>query len=177
MTSNKNAQSDLDALHLVLDTYGADQSRWPDGAATQFASLLQGDDRARKALTEARALDALLDRAPTVGQAGAAALTDRIMRQVTASADRSSARTGENVVPIPTRRLPARPQTGVIRGRWQTAAVLAASLLAGVFAGGTGMLGSVLDDVAAFAGLISDGDTLTAALGQAVQLPLDEDTL
>jgi hypothetical protein len=123
----KTTESGVGTLDQVLDTFGADRTRWPAPVRRNFAGLLAESARARERLREAEALDRLLDLAPTP-KVDTRALADRIM----------TATQGEPRV------LPRAPITR--NGRrsydagavWPAAAMLAASLVIGVFVGLSG---------------------------------------
>lgn len=121
---------ELEDFALLLETFGGDRTRWPADDRRRFARLLSASPEARRLLSEAEALDRLLDEAPRLSPAREARLAESIMAAATEERPK--------VVSMPkTRR--ATP-TRI----WPAAALLAASLLAGVFAGMTGMLDDVM---------------------------------
>jgi hypothetical protein len=72
----------LDRLKILLDAYGADPGRWPDGQREAARELLTRSPEARAYVQQASVLDTLLDTAPLTAPPGldAAALAARIMR-------------------------------------------------------------------------------------------------
>jgi hypothetical protein len=135
--TGKDFKTEVD-LGTVLDTYGADVVRWPQHIRARADALLAQDPQAERLLAEARALDALLGRAPVPAAERHAALAERIMaaaqRQHAAPA---AARSGI-VLPWPGAK---RPHSRQASGRfnvapaWGATALLAASLAVGVFVG------------------------------------------
>lgn len=170
MSADNDRKAGLVRLQQVLDAYGGDQRRWPRADAVALAPLLV-DAAARATLAEAKALDLALAAAPEASPGRSRALADRILGEIGAPHDRDA------VVDLAKRRAAATRTTLSRRAVWQTATALAACLVLGVVVGASDLLGSSLDDVAALAGFASDGDTLTTALGQALQLSYDEETL
>lgn len=57
---------DLDRLSVLLDAYGADRGRWPEGERAGAWALIEANTAARRLYDEARALDGLLTRASTI---------------------------------------------------------------------------------------------------------------
>lgn len=131
-----------------LDAFGGDLERWPEADRKQAPSISAQDPNARLQLAEARALDRLLARSmPLDVPRRLASLEDLIVAAaVTERAARQS--TGGNVVPM---RMPSAEQargastpaatdadragTWRLRSGWRSAAMLAASLFAGVVIG------------------------------------------
>ncbi len=74
----------LERLFAVIDAHGADPARWPE-AERNGLELLARSPQAAGALAEARALDAVLAKAPMP----AAAELDHLKARILASADRS----------------------------------------------------------------------------------------
>lgn len=61
----------------LLDAYGADPGRWPEGERAAALAFLEADPAARQARADAARLDAVLDRAPV--EPPSAALMDRVL--------------------------------------------------------------------------------------------------
>jgi len=134
-------EKELQDFSAVLDAYGGDPARWPAGSEHRFAALLARSSDARRLQAEAAALDSLISRAeaaPSPLSASArTSLTDRIVAQATASA-----RPADNVIKLPARtRMPAaQPQRSIRHSPvWRAGALLAASLVAGLYIGGQGI--------------------------------------
>jgi len=177
MSGTHDAHPDLSTLQRLLDTCGGDPARWPAGEEARMAGLLATDPRARAALAEARALDNVLALAPRVSEQRQRAMVDRIMAQVAKEPIvRHDVASSGNVVTLPSRARTTTwpPRIAQHRAGWQAAGLLAASLLAGVLGGATGVMSPALDEVAALAGLPSDNDVLTTALVP-FQSDFDED--
>lgn len=68
---------DRDRLTVLIDAYGADLRRWPEGEREAARALLAADAEARERLAEAADLDAVLDAAPRPSVS--IALRDRVL--------------------------------------------------------------------------------------------------
>ena len=79
MTTKEKRAEDRQALEHLLEVYGADRTRWPARERLRFASLVAEDDGARRLVSEASALDSLLDLAPKASAAREHALKERIV--------------------------------------------------------------------------------------------------
>jgi hypothetical protein len=145
-------RDDLEALELLLATYGADRTRWPAPARLRFASLVSSDREAGKLLREARALDDLLDLMPkpeVAADAVARRIVDAAVGDGRAGYRRAAAR---DIVPEFARRAVNSQDAGA----WAGGALLAASLVLGAFAGNLGVfdpslpsfIGSIGSDIA-----------------------------
>lgn len=119
-------------LQEILDAFGADPKRWPEGERAAALSLIAGSEEARQRQQSARRLDALLDAAAPVSlDLDAAAMVAHI-----------AAATG-NV-----RRFPGR-RAGPIPVLWPGAAGLAAAAVAGFVVGWFNLAGYSADTQAA----------------------------
>jgi hypothetical protein len=178
----------LDAFEHLIAAFGADEARWPQNrraAALETLRLTTAEGvAARRCLAEAQALARVLDQVHDMkvelGVAATAALTERIM----ARADQ--AQRSPTVVPLrqPSTQSAQRLRADVQRraqmqgqqAGWATVALLAASLLMGIFVGPglTDLPG--FQDLADAAGLggLTDQLALSASDGQPLQ---DEDVL
>lgn len=164
MTSEKRL-AELTAFENVLDTFGGNPARWPAERRERLMSLAAADADAARLLREAKALDAVLTKAagPPVGDTRA--LADRIAAAVANTAPGQATRTerGTDQSPGQNHGSPenpsgvviAWPRTGEssraaeqaavltgsmprrerVSGGWRTAALLAASLVVGLFVG------------------------------------------
>lgn len=138
---------ELEALAAMLDVHGGEQARWPKAAAGRFAPLIARSAEAQRLVAEAKALDRLLAEANDADmrpEPRHAALADRIMLATGASA--SPVASG-NVIAIGGVRQAARRRTPP-RQEWQAAALLAASLVAGLYVGSGLGTSPLLADVA-----------------------------
>ncbi len=156
MSNQAETGQRLQELNRLLEIYGADRSRWPAADRMRMSSVIAIDPRAKAALAEAAALDRLLDMAPLVSIDRERALAQAIL--AAAAANSSPAQTS-NVVALPAARKPAVP---FLRGqaRHAAGALLAASLVLGIFAGTSGQLSSTVDYVAEAVGLSDDESEL-----------------
>jgi hypothetical protein len=162
MTENKNIENDeLKALERLLASHGADRTRWPAPERLRFAPLLSASALARRKLSEAAALDRLIDLAPEP-RTNRTALAERI-----AAAALAEARRGQ-VIRLPQRGgLGSRFGSGAGRaaafgrlnpgaGQWAGGALLAASLVLGAFIGTSGTFNSAIQPLTVAA--IGDGE-------------------
>lgn len=135
----------LEAFELVLERYGSDRTRWPAPVRKRFASLVAENEGAGLRLREAEALDRLLDMAPAPA-VNTAALADRIMAAVAAEAGAAASK--------PRQRgwLPEIVRSRVAtsgRTHGPAAALLAASLVLGMFSGLSGTFDTTVQPVVA----------------------------
>jgi hypothetical protein len=181
MTARDDRAEDRQALSRLLDTCGADRTRWPARERLRFAGFISEDAEAQRMLSEARALDALLDCAPRASEEREHALKERIV----ASALRSGA-TSFSVVAGSAQAAPA-PQVAPERGpvlrrfaaarEWPAAAVLAASLVVGVMLGSAGTFDTTAQEMAEAAGFATAGAPSQLALGEEMLASADEELL
>jgi hypothetical protein len=122
----------------LLDVYGGDRTRWPVEARAAAAQLVARDAKAHGLLAEAEALDRVLERAPLPSLAKEAALADRIISAAQRSPrlvrinEPQQAASQVNAAQPP---FAARRRTGYFPTDLRKAAVLAASLFAGLYLG------------------------------------------
>lgn len=183
MTQDRSNMAPRD-LEALLDAYGSDTSRWPKEAQARAGVLLASNAQASRLMVEARALDALLGRAPLPARERQTALADRIVAQALSGASPGSAREAAApdsgiVIPWPgaarERAAPAwKPSR---RPAWSAAALLAASLCLGIFVGLQNLApGAVTNLMEA----VVDGDfdqTATAIGSDGLSVVLDEEFL
>ena len=167
-----------DAFVRLLDAYGGEPSRWPQEHRRMAEAVLKRTDAAglvaRSALAEARALDAVLAVAPLpLDAARVAALADRIV-----ATTRRAPRAANVVVLDDARRRPMAPiaAKGTLDRRWAAAALLAASLLLGVFVGPASDSLPALQETADALGLGAFTEQLALGPGEDGGVH-DEDTL
>jgi hypothetical protein len=184
MTQDRSnmAPGDLEAL---LDAYGADTSRWPKEAQARAGVLLAADAEAGRLVAEAKALDALLGRAPLLGQERQNALAGRIVAQALQGASQAASREA-----APQKSGIVIPWPGVARERtapawkpsrrpvWSAAALLAASLFIGVFVGTQDLAPGAVNNLMEAVSMDSDFDQTAAAIGSdGLSVALDEEFL
>jgi hypothetical protein len=166
MTAMTDTQdTELNAFLALLDTVGADRARWPTGAEARFAALIATNPHAHRALTEAQALERMLDLAPRVAAVREAALMAQIMAQTRSSTSVQPS----NIAPM---RAPAKPAPA--RHLSQGLGLLAAALLLGIIVGVGGIVSPVVDSMAEAVGFADDASELAYATEL---LPGGEDTL
>jgi hypothetical protein len=183
MTKKDKQVDDREALQRLLDTYGADRTRWPARERLRFAGVVSEDKAAARLLAEAVALDRLLDRAPQATAGDLDALKERIMSTALRSSQpRLKVVVSEQVAQgavAPAKVLPLRrPSLSRRFGEWPAAAVLAASLVLGVMLGSAGTFTSTMQEVAQATGLSEPAtDSSQLALGDYIDGQVDEDLL
>jgi hypothetical protein len=150
MSNTSETGEKIAKLQHVLDIYGADRTRWPAADRLDLAGFIASNASAREALAEATALDRLLDKAPRVSIERERALARRIVTAAAPLARPSS------VVPL------RRPVQARSLSR-RAAALMAASLMLGIFAGASGNLAPAFDFVAEAMGLSDDEPELALA--------------
>lgn len=145
-------------LQQLLEAHGADRSRWPAAERLRFAPLIASNVQAKVALSEAAALDRLLDSAPTVSIERERALARRIVAAASAPPLRAG-RAGSNVVAL--RRNPASNFATAIRH--PAAALMAASLVLGIVVGSSGAISPAVTYLAELTGLSDEEPELALA--------------
>jgi hypothetical protein len=131
MTENRTSKgTGIDAFERMLDTFGSDRTRWPAPARRDFASLTTSGEAGVR-LKEAEALDRLLDLAAPP-QIDTSALAARIVAAARAEAPATTA------APSGTRFQRRESGRRAAEAPWPAAALLAASLVLGMFAGISG---------------------------------------
>lgn len=170
--ADRTTDERLARLAMVIDAYGANRRRWPAGMAEGNADLLSAEPAAQRMLDEAAALDRMLaaadaDRGPAAGQARLAALSARIV--VAAGQD---ARPTAEIIRLADRgRAVPRP---LKRADWRAAALLAASLLSGLYIGGQGLGDEWLNQASETIGLGPLVDALPMAVDAGATAGEDE---
>lgn len=145
----KPARDEQTEFAANADAFGGDIRRWPASDRQSLVSLPARDPLARRRLAEARALDDVMAlSAPATDHRRLAQIEDLIVAAAVAESGAAYS-SAANVVPmrnaIPDHARPASGQDAAIapiasgqwrpRSEWRAAAVLAASLFAGVFIG------------------------------------------
>lgn len=171
-------QNELETFRSLLDAYGADRARWPAGAARRWESLLRSDSEARRLLAEAAAFDRLLDQAATEADESPAsrALADRILASAAARPLLRPSPLPGNVTVLAPRRAPPPPRFAR-RTEWRAAALLAASLLCGLYIGQQGLGDDLLSSASETVGFAASTDTAALGLPLTGTTALEEDAL
>lgn len=147
MTDQKTSAEKLAALREVLERIGSNTARWPEHLRDDLSKFVATDDAARQAMAEARALDDVLRLAPEPDADRMSDVAARIIETVDEDLDAHTARdfraASDTAMPIDTV-IPMRHKPSLSSENWQTAAVLAASLVVGVFAGNAGLFDTML---------------------------------
>lgn len=172
-------------LEALLDAYGADTSRWPKQAQARAAVLLVSGAQASRLMAEAKALDALLGRAPLLAPERQSALADRIVAQalqgtLPVTAQETAPRKSGIVIPWPgaARERPAPAWKASRRPVWSAAALLAASLCIGIFVGMQDLAPGAVNNLMEAVTMDSDFDQTAAALSSdGLSVALDEEFL
>lgn len=174
MTEKNRIDGDgLEAFGEVLDRYGSDRTRWPAPVRMRFARLISEDGAAGQRLKEAEALDRLLDLAPPPA-VDTRALASRIMAAL-------EAETGVAAGQGPKRAW----SPEIVRNRVVTsgrthgpaAALLAASLVLGMFSGLSGTFETAVQPLVADATYEGDGDLGQIAFDSNAMSFFEEDYL
>lgn len=130
----------------ILDSYGADRSRWPAEMRAALEEYISRSKSAQTLVREAGALERTLNASQTV--AASSALKARIMTSVTGDAEKPA-----KVVPISVVK-PSILPAGIARPYW-SAAALAASFAIGLYLGIDGIVSKTVDDAVQVSGLVS----------------------
>lgn len=168
----------LQTLEVTLDAYGADRARWPEDRRRELAGLIVADPQAREMLRETVAFDRLLDQTSDAARDEVPlALMSRIMSAAQAEGGVApgvgETDAGNNVIPLPRRGVKdakSKPAAAeAVRGlstwrEWSAAGMLAASLLLGVYIGGSGLLNTAVNDLTNVAGMSSSFDATSVLL-------------
>ncbi len=157
------------ALEQVLERFGSDRTRWPAPVRRDFAGLLTSSAEAKARLREAEALDRLLDLAPEP-EIDTRALADRIV--AAAAAERPA------VAPPEIRAAGATgARAAATRIEWPAAALLAASLVLGMFVGLNGTFDTAVAPLVAQVSADADIDPGQIAFGSEGLDMFEEDLL
>ena len=149
---NDNQERPIETLRRIVAAYGADPVRWPADQREAVATFVRDNPDAADILREAETLDRLLDTAVHApDRAAPSQLVARIMSQATEPS------TVVPFTPAANPRGPSQventPARRVIRTHyWPAAAMMAASLLVGIFIGGTGQLNSTAEQIRVYMG-------------------------
>jgi hypothetical protein len=163
MNRNENRTELLEELRTALEVVGARPERWSDTQRARLAAFVEYDTEAAQLFAEAKALDRVLDFAPSDGTAGSD-LEARILAAATILPQQHSASVGigagATIIPLPSRRIVKER-----RWTWQSLTVLAASLVVGVVIGISGEVSSILSQPSVVASVDTDiDDSIAGAL-------------
>ena len=178
MTTSNEFETPRAELAHLLDTWGNDRTRWPLRVRARIATLSTIVPEAHTLLAEAQALDRLLDAVrdtpAEVTPARSSALTDRIMAAALVSQPALTSPPSEAPsAAVVDFRPKTKPRPVFARG-WQAASLIAASLMAGIYLGGSLNLTPVLQELAEAAGMPAVIDPAIASIGDDLD---DEETL
>ncbi len=136
----------------LLDVCGAERTRWPLSARAGAAALLAADAEARRVLAEAAALDAVLAHG-VVDISQDATTTSALATRIVAAAAKTpriaAAAEAANRLHMNSPAASRHGRTDV----WRAAAVLAASMVLGIFVGQSQLGAQALPKIAALAGV------------------------
>lgn len=181
MTRTNERSIPMAELARLLDAWGGSPERWPLQVRRRIEEIASVEPGAQRLLAEARALDGLLDLGrearAEITPARQSALASRIVAAAMAGerpATNGAAPAGDGgkVVPLQPRQrnLPA----PAMRGQWRAAALMAASLLLGIYLGGAINMAPALQDIADVIGISAEIEPTIVAASEDVS---DEDTL
>jgi hypothetical protein len=140
--TDPSGQTELTRLREVLETYGADRSRWPATERLSLAPFIAASEAARRLIAEFQTLDRLVAQATPRAEVAALSLTERIV----AAAERERNQANIEVAKTSTlthRRPPQRKLQYAL-----LAACVAFVFMAGLFAGLSGWLDPAFLEVA-----------------------------
>lgn len=181
MANETNKQERLAAL---FEAYGSDTARWP--AAERAGWQAFESQRSAALLREEQAVDRVLRSARDVADAAPApdALVARILAALpeTGATQLPAATGASSVVPLRRQAAVSSPRAMAQRSaaprEWKAAsALLAASLVLGLFIGSTNQLGTAVQGFGEYAGLSTSQPTYTSALDEALAIQDDEEIL
>ncbi len=181
MTTSNEFETRRAELADLIDGWGGNPARWPPRVRARIATLSVTVPEAPALLAEAQELDRLLDTTSGIeaplSPARSSVLTDRIIAAAMAeqipamaSAATTPLQSSDNIVAF---RPKPQPPPLAMRG-WQTAGLIAASLMAGIYLGDSLNLTPVLQELAEAAGMSTIIDPAISAMGDDLN---DEETL
>lgn len=185
----------------LLEVYGSNPDRWPADCRAAALACAAENVAAARALAEARALDAVLARAPGPDPSRLQPLTERIFAAAVAGTgapaslgeQASLKRQSARIITLPVRksasmthwspqaeeRLPSMPSEAASPlGRWRAATALAASLMLGIIIGVSDLApASMLGLAPVVEAHMGDADVVLSALQGSGLTALDEDEI
>jgi len=177
MTNANTTIMTLAEFERLLDVYGGDRTHWTIEARTAAAQLVARDTRAQRLLAEAEALDRVLERAPLPSLVTEAALADRVVAAAQRSPRIVSIKGAEDGSPEAQPgsgretqlQRPADLRSRAFRTDVRRAAMLAASLVVGVYIGLSNLPQQIIPALT--------GDAAGDAYNLALTDPFDEDVI
>lgn len=135
MTNSSTKPMSLAEFAELVDTFGADRTRWPLLRRHRADALIALDADARRLLDEAAALDTVLDQATIPEPSNLDGLLDKVMARATAGP--RLATSTPSAAANQTRVTATRPRVSTAdrRDAWRAGALMAASLVAGLYLG------------------------------------------
>lgn len=168
MNTEPNSNSDLALLERTLDAFGSDPMRWPAERRQQLASCLTDDPRAGRRIEREQAFEKVLASASGTDHQRLAELSERIIDVVTGD---TRTKQDAEIIQWPgpvTRQASTPPPVRLSRhpvGTAPAAALLAASLLIGIFAGSSEDFLPFAQNVVDTIGIAADIDPSASLLG------------
>lgn len=169
MNDGQDRTENLALLERTLDVFGSDPGRWPEDVRHRLAGFIARDASAQERLVSERAFERVLQAHPATEPQRLARLADQIVAKVETSLAPSESR-GAEIIAWPGPRRRQSDKMAPVRisrkpgGLGSAAALLAASLLVGVFAGSTDAIRPFAQRVADNIGLAADIDPVEATV-------------
>jgi len=186
----------LERFESLLDTYGGDLSRWPDGACRAAEALMATSSEAREWHAEARRLDLLLAKASQPSAERLVLLADRIVAAAGADArlqERSESVAGARILKLPVgqaegigRLQPVRRGTVAAaasvaarrpQAPWRAMTALAASLAFGIVIGLSDLVPASAVNFGALFDVAGEAEIVLSGLQLDSMSVLDEDQI
>ena len=183
MTKENTTKQQLTHLSDVLDRFGADSSRWPDDVRSSLLQFVKDNADAKALLLEARAVDDVINAAQPLSNVDVTSLATKILaasereEQVSRQLEinREYPRGVEHGA---VRRVRSASRSGAVFD-WQSVGLLAASLVVGVWIGGSGLLDTTYRELQSVfqTQSIAEGGMTTALAEDDLDILTDEDLL
>lgn len=166
MTYTPGGKSGFALLEATLEAYGADRTRWPAHVRRDLSQFIGETGEARKLISQAQALDRLLDMAPAFSEERRSELAEQIVYAAAHS---------PRILAAPVRRR-FMPSMGT-GGSALAGVALAASLVLGVLVGSNPTYAPALQNIATTVGLDSGTSGDQVAAGEDADGIVSEDLL
>jgi hypothetical protein len=176
MTTTHTTMMDLGALEALLDAYGSDRARWPGLKRVAAENLIATDKGAQRLLAEAIAFDrvlAIVAVREDEPMANEQALLDRIVQKagltprLTTSIGASTVIQNASAHPSPALHRSKPRRVAPSQDLWRNAALVAASLILGVYVGQTQLSAYAVPALEEFASRAIGSETRDLALAEA----------